>query len=487
MAVGVTEETARRLADACTVVDAAEAAMEACLEAGYALPSIYLERGGRLRCVAQRGYWQVFDGLAPGAGVLGTAFQRGATQVMRNPTPEDDFIRAIPSVRSEVCVPLMVDGQPAGALNVESRSILDDDDVVWVEGLAAALSRRFAELGGRPIEGPAEMLARFAYELACLDDRDRVMRHTLTAAVSVSGMRGACLFLAHEGHYAAAADSGRLGRRIATLGEDDVRQLADYVSRATSSYAVGDGEGDGFEATHVLRDSGVGSLVVLALMANGRREGVLVLVDAQPRPGIPELIPLMEMLAATSAAMIAAAESKDALQRSERTLAHRARHDPLTGLANRSGLLEVLREELADDARRAAAVVLFVDLDGFKDVNDQYGHRAGDQLLAAVADRLRNAARDSDLVARLGGDEFVVLCTKVSDLSEATAVGERIMERLASPFRLGTVTGSITACIGIARAEGRGTAEDVIAAADRAMYAAKDEGQGRWVLADPAA
>jgi GGDEF domain-containing protein len=75
----------------------------------------------------------------------------------------------------------------------------------------------------------------------------------------------------------------------------------------------------------------------------------------------------------------------------------------------------------------------------------------------------------------------------VSDLSEATAVGERIMERLASPFRLGTVTGSITACIGIARAEGRGTAEDVIAAADRAMYAAKDEGQGRWVLADPAA
>jgi diguanylate cyclase (GGDEF)-like protein len=470
-----------------SVAEAAEAAMDACIAAGYALPSLYLERGGRLRCVAQRGYWQVYDGLAPGAGVLGTAFQRGTTHVVRNPTPEDDFIRAIPSVISEVCVPLVVDGQPAGALNVESRTILDDEDVAWVEGLAAVVSRRFAELGGRPREDPAEMLARFAYELACLDDRDRVMRHTLTAAVSVSGMRGACLFLAHDGEYAAAADSGRLGRKIATLSEPVVRQIADYVSRATSSYAVGNGEGDGFEATHVLRGSGVGSLVVLALVANGRREGVLVLVDEQPRPGIPALIPLMEMLAATSAAMIAAAESKDALQRSERTLAHRARHDSLTGLANRSGLLEVLRDELADDARRAGVAVLFVDLDGFKDVNDRHGHRTGDLLLAAVAERIRHAARDSDLVARLGGDEFVVLCTGVADMSEATAVSERIMERLSSPFRLSEVTGTITACIGIADACGRGSAEDVIAAADGAMYEAKALGQGRWVLAGPAA
>jgi diguanylate cyclase (GGDEF)-like protein len=231
----------------------------------------------------------------------------------------------------------------------------------------------------------------------------------------------------------------------------------------------------------------VGSLVVLALMANGRREGVLVLVDEQPRPGIPALIPLMEMLAATSAAMIAAAESKDALQRSERTLAHRARHDSLTGLANRSGLLEVLRDELADDARRAGVAVLFVDLDGFKDVNDRHGHRTGDLLLAAVAERLRHAARASDLVARLGGDEFVVLCTGVADMSEATAVSERIMDRLSSPFRLAEVTGSVTACIGIADATGRGSAEDVIAAADRAMYLAKALGQGRWVLADPLA
>lgn len=274
---------------------------------------------------------------------------------------------------------------------------------------------------------------------------------------------------------------------LATLGEMDVTQIADYVSRATSSYAAGDGVGDGFEATHVLRDSGVGSLVVLALVAHGRREGVLVLVDEAPRPGIAALIPLLEMLAATSAAMIAAAETRDALQRSERILAHQARHDPLTGLVNRSGLLERMRRELALDERQGGVVVLFVDLDGFKNVNDRHGHRGGDLLLAAVGDRLRNAARDSDVVARIGGDEFVVLCTGVDALDEATAVGERILDRLSAPFRLGEVSASVTACIGIAPAEGRRSAEDVIAAADRAMYAAKSLGQGRWAVADAVA
>lgn len=178
------------LAAAATVVDAAEVAVQACLEHGYELPSVYLERGGRLRCVAQRGYWQVYDGLASGAGVLGTTYQRGTTQVVHDPGDGAEYIRAVPTVVSEVCVPLMIDGQPAGVLNVESRSTLGDTDVAWVEALGAELGRRLDELGGRPREDPAEMLARFAYELACLDDRDRVMRHTLTAAVSVSGMGG---------------------------------------------------------------------------------------------------------------------------------------------------------------------------------------------------------------------------------------------------------------------------------------------------------
>lgn len=476
--------------EACaTIAAVARAAVDACVERGYELPSVYLERGGRLRCTAQRGYWQVYDGLAPGAGVVGAAYETGTTQVVRDPGGCPEYIKNIPTVVAEVCVPLMIDGQPAGVLSVESRKPLQDADVRWIEDLADRAARRMQRLGGVPREDPPEMLARFTYELACLDDREQVIQHTLAAAVAVSGMRGACLFLAHQGHISATAHLGRLGRRVATIREPDVLQLAEYVSRATSSHADGEGEdgADGFEATHALRDCGVGSLVVLALVAHGRREGVLVLVDEQPRPGIAAIIPLLEMLAATAAAMVAAAETREALQRSQRVLAYQARHDALTGLTNRAGLLEQMRHELHTEDRRSGVIVLFVDLDGFKGINDEHGHRSGDLLLAAVGDRLRHAARDSDLVARIGGDEFVVLCTGVGDLAEATLVGERILERLAEPFRLGEVTASVTACIGIATAHGCGTAEDVIAAADRAMYAAKAVGQGRWAVADAVA
>jgi len=481
---GALDDARRRLADSATVHEAAEAALEACLTHGHELPSVYLERGGRLRCVAQRGYWQVFDGLAPGAGVLGSTYARGTTQVVNDPDVGDAFIRAIPTVVAEVAVPLIVAGQPAGVLSVESRSPLAAEDVEWVEALGVELGRRLQELGGRPREEPAEMLARFTYELACLEERDRVVTHTLVAALMVSGMRGACLFLCVDEQVAAAGESGRLGRMLATLGEKEVVQLYEYVGHATSSYAVGgEVEDDGFEATHILRDSGVDSLVVLALVAHGRREGMLVLVDDQPRPGIVELVPLLEMLAATATAMIGSAETRDTLQRSQRRLAHQARHDALTGLANRSGLLEQMHLDLDAEDRRAEMMVLFVDLDGFKTVNDDHGHRSGDLLLTAVADRLRNAARGDDLVARIGGDEFVVLCRGVRSVDEAATVGDRILERLAAPFRLGRVSASVTACIGIASAVGRHSPEDVIDAADRAMYDAKASGPGRWSVA----
>jgi len=210
---------------------------------------------------------------------------------------------------------------------------------------------------------------------------------------------------------------------------------------------------------------------------------MLVLVDDQPRPGIVELVPLLEMLAATAAAMIGSAETRDTLQRSQRSLAHQARHDALTGLVNRSGLLEQMHLDLDAEDRRAEVMVLFIDLDGFKTLNDDHGHRSGDLLLAAVADRLRNAARGDDLVARIGGDEFVVLCRGVRSIDEATAVGDRILERLATPFGLGDVSASVTACIGIASAVGRHSPEDLLDAADRAMYDAKERGPGQWAVA----
>ncbi len=159
----------------------------------------------------------------------------------------------------------------------------------------------------------------------------------------------------------------------------------------------------------------------------------------------------------------------------EEQLAEEARRDPLTGVANRKELFEVLTPILEQGSLTAA---LYVDLDGFKDVNDRFGHTLGDELLCTVAGRLRGAIRVIDTLARVGGDEFVVICRDLESADEAVAIGERIREVLAHPFGLAVGPVAVDASIGIAF--GRGPdADDLLARADQALYRAKRKGRGR--------
>ena len=152
---------------------------------------------------------------------------------------------------------------------------------------------------------------------------------------------------------------------------------------------------------------------------------------------------------------------------------HLAFHDPLTGLANRRLFMDRLGHALAVKERSGqGCAVLFMDLDGFKKVNDTFGHSAGDGLLCEVARRLTSAARSADTIARLGGDEFALLCEDV-DLEMATKVAERIDEQLHRPFELQGADVSPRGSIGIALAEGNPSAEDILRDADAAMYAVK--------------
>ena len=162
--------------------------------------------------------------------------------------------------------------------------------------------------------------------------------------------------------------------------------------------------------------------------------------------------------------------------------AHRATHDPLTGLANRTLFLDHLERSLALGARYSRKTgVLFVDLDGFKAVNDQYGHAAGDRLLSVVAHRLLDSVRRSDAVARIGGDEFVVLLTDVTSRRDLAYVKDTILAALAEPVVLaeGVVAG-IGASVGSAMAPLDGTtAPALLAAADVEMYRDKVDGRDR--------
>jgi diguanylate cyclase (GGDEF)-like protein/PAS domain S-box-containing protein len=164
------------------------------------------------------------------------------------------------------------------------------------------------------------------------------------------------------------------------------------------------------------------------------------------------------------------------------TQLHRAAlHDPLTDLPNRRLLLDRLEHALAMSSRIGGTVaVLFIDLDGFKVVNDSYGHQAGDQLLTRCADRLRSCLRDADTLARLGGDEFVVLLEGVADTEEAPAIAIRMLHALEQPFKLDRATVQISASIGIAT--GRScSSRTLLHAADSAMYEAKSIGPGQIV------
>ncbi|MGI8993161.1 MAG: putative bifunctional diguanylate cyclase/phosphodiesterase [Nocardioidaceae bacterium] len=161
---------------------------------------------------------------------------------------------------------------------------------------------------------------------------------------------------------------------------------------------------------------------------------------------------------------------------------HEALHDALTGLPNRVATGRRL-EELRKDRRSGGEVaVLWLDLDGLKAINDSLGHSAGDEVLRVVAARLQESVRKQDHVARFGGDEFVVICPDVS-LEDAVAVAERILEALRRPLLLDTGRHVVTTSVGVA-VSGTMSADDLLAAADVAMYAAKERGRNQMAIFD---
>jgi diguanylate cyclase (GGDEF)-like protein/PAS domain S-box-containing protein len=171
--------------------------------------------------------------------------------------------------------------------------------------------------------------------------------------------------------------------------------------------------------------------------------------------------------------------------RGEQRMRHDALHDPLTGLANRTLCRERLIHALARSYRdQGAACVLFIDLDGFKGINDLYGHAAGDALLIGLGRRLVATVRPADTVARLGGDEFVVVCEDI-DEHTAIALGHRLAEAIHDPLNVDGIEHRLSASIGIALGDaGRRDPDALLADADAAAYRAKAEGRGRVEVFD---
>lgn len=169
-----------------------------------------------------------------------------------------------------------------------------------------------------------------------------------------------------------------------------------------------------------------------------------------------------------------------------RMVEHQGLHDQLTQLPNRTLFVERVVQALATaDRTGVRPACLFLDLDGFKAVNDQLGHAAGDELLQVVAHRLTNAVRSADTVARFGGDEFVVLLPAVTDPQIAIEVAQRMLALLAEPFAIGGEPVLVRASIGIAVGQPGDRPDSLIRNADLAMYMAKERGNGGYELFQP--
>jgi diguanylate cyclase (GGDEF)-like protein len=163
-----------------------------------------------------------------------------------------------------------------------------------------------------------------------------------------------------------------------------------------------------------------------------------------------------------------------------------AHHDALTGLPNRTRFHDTLNQAILRGRRGAHFAVLCLDLDGFKPVNDTWGHPVGDRLLQVVAERLKKQVRETDMVARLGGDEFAIIYADINKATDITVITTRIIRAFAEPVQINGHSLAIGVSIGVAMIPQDGDDSDtIIRKADLALYRAKAEGRGRDCFFDP--
>lgn len=277
----------------------------------------------------------------------------------------------------------------------------------------------------------------------------------------------------------AAALADRLARRVGGHADVLVRDTVPRVRQALRERAID------CVLLHLPAGDADAADALDAVLSSAPDVPVVVLADADDQS-----IALRALRAGAQDFLLEAATDADALDRAVRyaierkraaaRLAHQALHDPLTGLPNRVLLLDRLGVAVGRARRHPTSLaLLFLDLDGFKRVNDGLGHDAGDDLLIEVARRLQRTLRPGDTVVRYGGDEFVVLCEDLRGQREALRVAERARAVIAEPFLVRGQQVSVHASVGVARARrGQTYPQDLIREADSAMYRAKQRGSG---------
>jgi diguanylate cyclase (GGDEF)-like protein len=462
------------LSDRLAATDSVDAACRATVstlgEQTGALVAVLLPVGNHLRCVAATGAWQVYSSVPAAAGITGRVYRSGKTEALTDARADPDYIPIGPHVALEVCAPILDDGgRTLGALNVEWATPADPGDSQrLVEAAADHLGSRICALGGPPAESRSEKLLRHAISLTSATNEWELMASANEAARDVSGLCGAVLILNDKDMMQVGLPTTvpcgleqRLRDGLRALGQDELRELVGLAHRHGSSYTLGEPGHPAPDEYATLVRSGVRTLISVPV-GPPETGGVMLAVDGRRVRPDPMIVNLMELLATQAWTCL------DRL-RGLAQLHKRAMSDPLTGLRHQGSFNE--RIAVAVPGRTA---LLAVDIDQFKNINDTYGHQAGDEVLVTVAHALLRALRQGDDLYRLGGDEFVAVLD-VARSEEAVRVAERLTAAARAIGR--------TVSVGVALQQGDESPDATLRRADAALYAVKRDGRDGVQLA----
>jgi diguanylate cyclase (GGDEF)-like protein len=324
----------------------------------------------------------------------------------------------------------------------------------------------------------SDVLSEFARTMVTDFPIQRILDHLVERIVDIMPITGAGVTLISETrdpHYVAASNASALRyEKLQTeLGEGPCL-VAYQTGEAVSVPDLNDELRFPAFAPRALT-AGLSAVFTFPLRHDELILGALDLYRDTAGPLTPESMSAAQTLGDVAAAYLINARARSDLQDSSDQSRKAAMHDGLTGLPNRTLLMERLAHAFLRAERSGKTIaVFFVDLDAFKSVNDTYGHQVGDALLVAVGERLAGILRPGDSLARLAGDEFVVLCEDLDDPAQADAIAVRFSAALARPFALADVELNIRGSIGIAcSGNGEHEPEALIHDADLAMYRAK--------------